>query len=75
MTYRGFVKKGVILLSGGATLEDGTEVRVEPVKRTKKRGARKSLGQKMLEHAGTAKGLPADLAKNHDHYLYGRPRK
>jgi len=56
-------------------LEDGTEVRVEPVKPVKKRAARKSLGQKMLEHAGTVKGAPTDLAKNHDHYLYGRPRK
>ena len=75
MTYRGFVKKGVILLANGASLADGTEVRIEPVKRTKKRAARKTLGQKMLEHAGVAKGLPADLAKNHDHYLYRRPRK
>jgi len=62
-------------LRNGASLEDGTEVRVEPVKPVKKRAARKSLGQKMLEHAGTVKGAPTDLAKNHDHYLYGRPRK
>jgi len=75
MTYRGFVKKGVIQLTGGVSLKDGTEVRVEPVKRAKKRAPRKSLGQKMLEHAGVAKGLPSDLAKNHDHYLYRRPRK
>jgi hypothetical protein len=75
MTYRGYVKKGVILLRGKASLKDGTEVRVEPLKPAKKRAARKSLGQKMLAHAGVVKGLPADLAKNHDHYLYGRPRK
>lgn len=25
--------------------------------------------------AGTAKGLPADMAANHDHYLYGTPKK
>jgi hypothetical protein len=24
---------------------------------------------------GIAKGLPADLAENHDHYLHGRPKK
>ena len=24
---------------------------------------------------GKAKGLPADAARNHDHYLYGLPRK
>jgi len=29
----------------------------------------------LLEVAGTAEGLPADLAENHDHYLYGTPRR
>jgi hypothetical protein len=28
----------------------------------------------LLRIAGTAEGLPADLARNHDHYLYGAPR-
>jgi len=74
MTYRGYVKQGVILLRDGASLKDGTEVRVEPLKPAKKR-ATASLGQKMLAHAGVVKGLPSDLAKNHDHYLYRRPRK
>ncbi len=27
----------------------------------------------MLALAGTAEGLPPDLARNHDHYLHGRP--
>ena len=75
MTYRGYVKKGVILLRGGASLADGTEVRIEPVKPASKRAARKTLGQKMLNYAGVVKGLPSDLARNHDHYVHGRPRK
>ncbi|MDO8539841.1 MAG: hypothetical protein Q7S40_05320 [Opitutaceae bacterium] len=29
----------------------------------------------LLRVAGTAEGLPPDLAVNHDHYLYGRPRR
>jgi hypothetical protein len=29
----------------------------------------------LLRVAGTAEGLPADLASNHDHYLYGSPRR
>lgn len=29
----------------------------------------------LLQMAGTAEGLPADLAGNHDHYLYGTPRR
>lgn len=28
----------------------------------------------LLEVAGTAEGLPADLARNHDYYLHGVPR-
>jgi hypothetical protein len=33
------------------------------------------LRQTLLRWAGKAKGLPADLARNHDHYLHGRPKK
>ncbi|MCX8092336.1 MAG: hypothetical protein N3I86_15610 [Verrucomicrobiae bacterium] len=29
----------------------------------------------LLEFAGKAQELPSDLAENHDHYLYGTPRR
>lgn len=29
----------------------------------------------LLDVAGTAEGLPPDLAENHDHYLYGTPSR
>jgi hypothetical protein len=29
----------------------------------------------LLEIAARIKGLPADFARNHDHYLHGLPRK
>ena len=35
----------------------------------------KSWGEALLEVAGTAQGLPNDLAQNHDHYLHGTPRR
>jgi hypothetical protein len=35
----------------------------------------KSWGEALLELAGTAEGLPADFAHNHDHYLHGAPRR
>jgi len=35
----------------------------------------KTLGEALLEFAGTAEGLPADMAENHDHYLYGVPKR
>lgn len=34
-----------------------------------------TLGQRLMKFAGRAAGLPSDLARNHDHYLYGAPRK
>ena len=33
-----------------------------------------TLWDKLDLWAGTCKGLPSDLARNHDHYLHGRPR-
>lgn len=37
--------------------------------------ADEDTGDFLLRLAGTAEGLPADLAENHDHYLYGMPRR
>lgn len=69
MTYRGQVKNGVVVLEGNPPLAEGTQVRVEAVDATE------SLGQKLLKHAGVLDGLPTDLARNHDHYIHGRPKK
>jgi hypothetical protein len=35
---------------------------------------RQTIGSALLEIAGTAEGLPRDMARNHDHYLHGAPR-
>jgi hypothetical protein len=32
-------------------------------------------GAALLEIAGSADDLPADLSVNHDHYLYGAPKQ
>jgi hypothetical protein len=39
------------------------------------RPGKESLGDFVLRVAGTAEGLPSDLAENHDHYLYGTPKR
>ena len=39
------------------------------------RPGKESLGDFVLRVAGTAEGLPPDLAENHDHYLYGTPKR
>jgi hypothetical protein len=39
------------------------------------RAGKESLGDFIRRVAGTAEGLPPDLAENHDHYLYGTPKR
>ena len=36
---------------------------------------RRTIGAALLDMAGTAEGLPRDMARNHDHYLHGTPRE
>jgi len=38
-------------------------------------GGSQHWGAALLELAGTAQGLPPDLADNHDQYLYGTPMR
>ena len=66
MTYRGHVKKGVVVFDEAVPLPDGTEVGVEPIPPQE---TKSTLGQKLLKFAGKARGLPRDMARNHD-----RPR-
>ena len=79
MTYQGRVRNGVIVLAKGAKLPDGTVVAVQPLpvkpRRKKPVRGRTPLAAALLEFAGCVNGLPADLARNHDHYLYGVPKK
>ena len=71
MTYRGIVKNGVVELAD-ADLPDGTEVDVAPVSDGT---PEPTIFDKLAKLAGRAQGLPTDMARNHDHYLHGAPRK
>ena len=79
MTYRGRVKDGVVVLESGVRLREGTDVRVEPVGETE--GVAESppetrrLREGLLAFSGLIKEGPPDLARNHDHYLHGTPRR
>jgi len=72
MTYKGHVENGVIVLDGDATLPDGTSVRVEAVPSDE---ALESLRKGLRELSGIVKDMPPDMARNHDHYLHGTPKK
>ncbi len=87
MEILGKVKGSVVVLKDPKALPDGTVVRVEPVEAAEptKAGELSERGEeprdgptiweKLLRLAGTVDGLPTDLARNHDHYLHGLPKK
>ena len=86
MTYRGHVEGGKVVLEKACDLPDGTEVEVQLAVRAEATGAPEScqgggtdlpptLRERLKDVVGTAKGLPPDAAMNHDHYLYGLPKR
>ncbi len=79
MVYRGHVQGGVVVLESPHALPEGTEVRVDAVVAEDDRPLLdekgQTLGEKLTKYAGKAVGLPDDAALNHDHYLYGAPKR
>lgn len=81
MTVRGKIKNGKVILDDPKALADGMEVEVRPAR--KRKPARKkpskspprSLAERLRSVIGKAKNLPPDASVNHDHYLYGVPKK
>ncbi len=78
MLLSGHVENGHIILDTPVVLPDGTQVTVA----VQSNGAPvstdeplPSLYDRLQSVAGKAKGLPADLAINHDHYLHGQPKR
>jgi hypothetical protein len=66
------VHHGTITLPADAGLSDGTTVRVEPFVDA---NGRKARAGRLRQLAKRLDELPTDLAKNHDHYLYGTPNR
>ncbi|MDO8545162.1 MAG: hypothetical protein Q7S40_32380 [Opitutaceae bacterium] len=71
MSITATVENNTIKLSAGVHLPDGTAVRVEPIE-AEPRG---TFGKRYAEFVGAVKDTPGDLAENHDHYLYGAPKR
>lgn len=68
-SHYGRVENGVVVLEKPEALPEGTYVSVTPVE------VKSTLGQRLMDFAGIVKGLPPDMAKNHDHYIHGTPKK
>lgn len=79
MTYYGTVQGGVVILDDEAHgLRDGTRVHVdfrEKHPSLPDDPDEETVGQRMLKLAGLVSDLPSDAALNHDHYLYGAPKR
>jgi hypothetical protein len=77
MQVEGIVVDGGIKLSDGCPFPEGTKVVVIPgaVEGPVASPPGSTVGQRLLKHAGTVKGLPHDLAAQHDHYLHGVPKR
>lgn len=80
MTYLGHLENGILVLENGATIPEGARVRVELLPSTDANGkSNDDNGPTHYEHyksiIGAAKGLPADFATQHDHYIHGTPKR
>jgi hypothetical protein len=72
MSFPGTVQNGVVVLDAGHQLPDGTKVEVTVCDAAKQQP---TLRDRLLKIAGTVDDLPVDMARNHDHYIHGTPRR
>jgi Rad3-related DNA helicase len=72
MSFEGEVKNGVVVFDEGHQIPDGTRVEVI-VRATPQKST--TLRDRLLKLAGTVDDLPSDMARNHDHYIHGAPKR
>lgn len=84
MTFRGFVKNGVVVPEAGATLPEGAEVRIDvaapapaasaaPTAEHAESDPPSSLYERYKSIIGVIHDLPADASERVDDLLYGPP--
>jgi hypothetical protein len=75
MSLEGHVENGRIVLDEPAQLPEGAKVRVDVVRNPAASPEKPTLYERLQPFVGILDGLPEDAALNHDHYLYGTPKK
>ena len=82
MTLTGHIIGGQIVPDAPAVLPEGAAVRIEvvnaPAEESTSSGSDDSqptLAEQLRDYLTHAIDLPEDAALNHDHYLYGAPKK
>jgi hypothetical protein len=78
MTLHGHVQNGLIVLDDKVLLPEGAEVQVQIIARPARPAPDANLptlAETLQDFIGCLEDLPEDAARNHDHYLYGTPKK
>ena len=79
MSYRGQFRQGVIVFDKPPPFREGAMVEVAPVDQpgtaAPAQAGLPTWGEVLKDFIGKAKGLPADMARNHDHYIHGARKR
>jgi len=75
MTIHAIIKEGKIVPTEPLSFADGTEVTITPRESERKAPTPTNAMELFRQFAGVVDNLPSDLSTNHDHYLYGTPKK
>jgi len=71
MSYKGKIKDGVVVLPPDVKLAEGEDVEVTPLAQP----LAEDFTDGLIRISKQVSGLPRDLAEQHDHYLYGAPKR
>jgi predicted DNA-binding antitoxin AbrB/MazE fold protein len=72
MVYHGTYQNGVVVLDEKIGLAEGQRVLVDVAPASEQES---TVWQDLLKLSGAIKGGPSDASVNHDHYLYGAPKR
>jgi hypothetical protein len=78
MTLHGHIQNGVIVLDEHVSLPEGAAVQVQIIVAPTPpapEAENPTLAETLKDFIGVLEDLPEDAATNHDHYLYGAPKK
>lgn len=78
MSLEGTIVNGALVFDHPPALPEGTRVDAELSVREEpgpKPTATPTIWEKLLAVAGTVTDMPEDAAAQHDHYLYGTPKR
>jgi len=69
LTYIAHIKNGVAVLDDGVKLPENSLVLIEPLEPPV------TLNELFNDVIGKGEGLPSDGSVQHDHYIYGTPKR